>query len=579
MSGRGRKAVLPDEPHRRPVPRQTDSLLVEHRDTQGAVRRYDFAKLPLAASMRRSFAELFASYCAPGGGWDSVETGRQGWHCITQFATFVSELDQPPQDMSELTPAIWAAWRLSCPDTPTGYNRLTRIARFLKNDPRLPGPVRDAMVKRAVVRKGLAKAYSEEEFRKIRAAARRDFRAAHHRITENLAHLRAWREAACEAGTADWLIGEALDLLANTGHVPRYDDERGRTRTVSRYARALGGFGAEKTWRRLYLSRSEAAALAVLLSAEFGLNLTTVSEMPAPRATPDSGEGGTPTYRMELEKRRRGSRHQFETRNITDSGADSAGRLITQALEATAPARALLAAQGSDLDRLLIWRESRSAVRRDELNFHIEPLAVGVDSYATFYWARRAGLDGSPMRRTRRTVNALHRREPGQNTQDTHDRVYVIPEPQAQQTAVPVIADGALEAVQAARRTVTAELADTRRESDLETATADCSGFRASPHTPAGQDCDASFLLCLACPNARITPLHHPRLAHLLRGLDNLHGTLDPDLWASGWDDGHARLLDLKTRLGPAAWDAALNAVTQHDRDLIDHLLNGHYDS
>ncbi|MFD0328235.1 hypothetical protein ACFQZC_08440 [Streptacidiphilus monticola] len=42
-----------------------------------------------------------------------------------------------------------------------------------------------------------------------------------------------------------------------------------------------------------------------------------------------------------MEKRRRGANRWFSTEYITDSGADSPGRLITQALEATRHARVL----------------------------------------------------------------------------------------------------------------------------------------------------------------------------------------------------------------------------------------------
>ncbi|MFJ2865926.1 hypothetical protein [Kitasatospora sp. NPDC087314] len=54
------------------------------------------------------------------------------------------------------------------------------------------------------------------------------------------------------------------------------------------------------------LARAEAVALAVLLVLDHGLNSVTVAELPVPRATPDSGEGSAPVYRIELEKRRRG---------------------------------------------------------------------------------------------------------------------------------------------------------------------------------------------------------------------------------------------------------------------------------
>lgn len=182
------------------------------------------------------------------------------------------------------------------------------------------------------------------------------------------------------------------------------------------------------------------------------------------------------------------------------------------------------------------------------------------------------------MRRMRKTVNVLHRREPGQNTQDTHDRAYVVNEPRAQQAAAAVIAQGATDAAEAARRTVVARLAATRREEDQETATADCGGFRSSPFSPAGGACGASFLLCLACPNARVTPAHHPRLAILHQALGALRSVLEPGTWEEDWGDAHARLADLRQRLGEPAWQAAIGQATAADRDIINDLLNGNYD-
>ncbi|MFF4384789.1 hypothetical protein [Kitasatospora sp. NPDC001547] len=44
------------------------------------------------------------------------------------------------------------------------------------------------------------------------------------------------------------------------------------------------------------------------------------------------------------------------------------------------------------------------------------------------------------------------------------------------------------------------------------------------------------------------------------------------------WADGRARLADLRTRLGEAVWAAALAAVTDDDRAVIAHLLQGDYD-
>ncbi|MGW3730208.1 Tn3 family transposase [Streptomyces sp. NPDC000851] len=102
--------------------------------------------------------------------------------------------------------------------------------------------------------------------------------------------------------------------------------------------------------------------------------------------------------------------------------------------------------------------------------------------------------------------------------------------------------------------------------------------YEHSPFSPPGRGCTASFLLCTACPNARVTPAHHPRLAHLHQALGNLRGVLEPAVWEADWADAHARLDDLRDRLGQPVWEAALAAVGDTDRLVIDHLLHGDYD-
>ncbi|MFI6122356.1 hypothetical protein ACIBCU_21435 [Streptomyces sp. NPDC051064] len=553
--------------------------MVTHRDAHGRVRAYDFSTLPVPGPWQRSLASVFTAKCAPGGGWDSVESSEGSWYIVRPFADFLRQLDEVPPDVDRLTAGHWKAWRLSLRPTSNGYTKYSTIASLLQMDSRLAQPVREAMAQRFAWSPGREQAYTPEEFDQIRLAARRTFRAALLRIRENTAHLASWRQAAFAPDSQEWLLGEALDVLARTGDVPVYENRR----TVpKRYRAALVGGGSEYTWKRLYLSRKEAAALAVLIVVELGLNATTVSEMPVPSELPGTAEAGMPVYRLQLEKRRRaGHRGQFESRNLTDSGADSSGRIISEALEATAAARRLLGQLGTDIDRLLIWRQTTphdgqgypKAVR-------VGPFGFGVDETGGGAWARSVGLSGSPLRRLRKTVNVLHRREPGQNTQDTHDRVYVMGEPQAQQAAVPVIADGALDALEAARRTVlAARLADAPHAGDLETATTGCADFEHSPFSPAGEGCAASFLLCTACPNARVTPAHHPRLAHLSKALDNLRDVVEPAVWDADWADTHARLADLRARLKPPLWQAALDAVTDIDRAVIDQLLNGEFDS
>ncbi|GAA2774054.1 hypothetical protein GCM10010440_75960 [Kitasatospora cinereorecta] len=569
-------AALPTEQHHRPTARPHNGLTVEHRDKKGRVETYRFDSLPVGAELQHAFATWFAEKCVPGGGWDSCKSSRGMWHYLLAFCRFCSVQDNPPQLLDDLTPALWNRWRMRRPDSIYGYHQVTALGSFLRTHPELSEATRAAMARRLPDARTKERALTPDEFQDIRVAARQMFRSAHMRIHESTEHLDRWRQGSFEPGSPDWVVGQALDSLARTGFVPHSARNNGWKRNLPETVSALGGDTARHTWMRLFLSRAEAYALSVLLVMEFGLNASVVSELRTPHAAAGTGPGGLPIYRLELEKPRRGAGRHFETRNVPDTGADSAGRLITQALEATAHARAFVAAADPSLGFLLVWRNSLPGPRNVS---PVTPFGIGLTKNAADCWLRETGLTGAPLRRMRKTVNALHRREPGQNSQETHDRMYVLSEPQVQEAAVPIIAEGAESALAHARQTVLrAKLAASAQAGAKETPTADCTDYENSPFGTAGAGCTASFLLCTACPNARIHPKHHSRLAHLHRSLSSLRSVLGEELWTIEWGEPFMRLNDLKRRLGDAVWSQTLAGATAADKDLVRSLLEGKYD-
>lgn len=413
------------------------------------------------------------------------------------------------------------------------------------------------------------------------------FRAALLRIEANAEHLERWRRAEFAAGTPEWILGEGLDHLARTGDVPRYAPTKpspssngGRRQVLRRYRGPFGGRSAEVTMLRLFLSRREAIGLGVLLMAEYGWNLSVIDHAQVPRALPDPGEDGYPTYRIPLEKARRGRGHQFETRNLTDDGAASNGQLITQALQATRFARAVVEQLAPGTDLLVVWRAivpGATRKRSHDRPAPVGPFAFGVDTVPAYEWATSLGVaTGSPFRRGRRTVNALDRREPGQNSQDTHDRDYVLPDKRVRDQAVEVIAAGAEDAERRARAAVlVAEVRDEPVAGDVATATADCADYDNSPAPGLDGGCGLSFLDCLGCTNARVHPGHHGTLALLHQSLGNLRSVLPVRDFDRDWNDHYARLDDLKTKVGDGSWRQALVTTTAADREPIDFLLTG----
>ncbi|WP_329564354.1 hypothetical protein OG711_38420 (plasmid) [Streptomyces uncialis] len=581
MSGRGRRASLPPADHVRPEPLAVDGLVVRHYNKRNQAKVYDFSALPVAESMQHSLAVLFAARCVPGH-WSRHSSSKANWERLSRFATFVSKQESPPRDLDELTGALVKRWRTSLGGTMGDYNTYASTIGLLLDDERLQsGPVADELAKRIKVPKSGTQSYSEAEFDLVKAAARRTFRAALLRIGENARHLERWRAGVFAEGSLDWLLGEGLDLLARTGDLPRYTEKSGRQSTIlSRYERAFGGVGAKATWQRLFLTRLEAAALGVLLMAEYGWNLSVIDHARVPRATPDPGEDGHPTYRIPVQKHRRGGGYSFETRNVTDDGAASRGRLITQALEATRFARGAVAARSPGTDLLVVWRGHMERPHSDrDRQANVGPFGFGVNKSSAQHWARAEGFDSSPFRRGRRTVTAVDRREPAQHSQATHDSKYALVDRRVQADAVETIAAGAEDAADRARAAVlVAELRDEPTPGDVETATADCRDFDDSPYPAPDGGCGASFLMCLGCENAHVHPGHHPRLVHLHASLASLRSILPTKTWADDWGEPYDRLEDLKRKVGDGVWEQALDRVTDADRTLINSLLTGELD-
>lgn len=573
---RGRAASLPEVTHRRPEVVQ--DLVVVHVDEKGTkTARYDFSTLPVPEGLQRELAELVAVRVRPTGPWRNLPTSRQGWQMLAQFARWLAEQDKVPARVAELDRATWLRWMVSRPNSPGGHRAVGVVALLLRDHAELPAGTRREMARRQPVDRGGEPSYSDEELRQVVSHARRVFGVAERRVATNVAHLEAFRSGSFAEGSDDARLGGALEVLAATGDVAHRRWPGSGSRYVLPEVQAvLGGSVAEVTWKRLFLDDYEAFAAAVLLAGEQGWNFTSIVELRTP--TDLGGGSGSPIYSVQLEKRRRHPPHRYETRSLPDDGPRSPGRLLTRILAATEPARALRRAQGTPTDRLLVFRVTavRASASPDPADYVRDDLGNAV--YAQLKWRTATGARVN-LRRVRKAVNVRHRREPNQNTRDTHDAVYVLTDPHTAVEAESVIARGIGNAVEHARLFVAA-VSDRDDAAADDTATAACTDQTHSPFSAWGVSCTASFLLCLGCTNAVVMPRHLGRLAYLYEALQQLRGSLAPAVWAQEWAAHYARLHDLRTNhYSDAQWDQALADLGETDRDLIRALLNGDLDS
>ena len=461
-SRHARRAALPPAGYTRERQLDPAGLTVTVPGESGGTEAiFDFSVLPGPHALLAACAAGFARLAGPDQSWRAAATCTNGYKAIREFLRHAATLDPPPATPEDITPAVWAGWRLSRPATVHGPRLL---ADHPPVAPKVPGiPAATAAVAGRRIPDGPAPteaAYTREEFEQINSAAARTFRIALTRIRASREHLRRWHNSEfprpglreqyrqTRPRTADYLTGEALDTLLRTGDVPL--TASADRAVVARHARALGGVTPPHTWARLFLTMPEAAALAVLLVCDQGWNRSVLDAMTVPDDMPGVGEDGLDIYRVPVLKRRRPARTRHTSANLVDAGPDTSGRLIRQAIEATEPARITLTALGESAGRLLVSRRAPPAGTM---------FCLGVppgDSLRR--WAASAGLadDGGPgqvsLRRLRRTVQVLIRREPAQNTARTHEQVYVLRDLATRPEAEQVTAQGLTDALGHARQ-------------------------------------------------------------------------------------------------------------------------------
>jgi hypothetical protein len=595
MAGRRqRKAALPAGGYTRPASIDATGLVVTVYGEGGGVEGvFDFTALAGSAAVRRAFAAAFDRKSGPGGTWRSVETCRNEYRSIQVFLRWLDARDHQPRTPSEISAAMWASWRLSLPHARAGHNHLANLRVIMPEVRGIPAETLKAAGRRIPQAPSPTEAACTfQEFSQIRTAAATVFSTALVRIRANREHLRRWPAGEYAQGSRDWLIGEALDCLVRTADLPLAGAGGPGRRVRAAHERALGGLGPERTWGRLYLTQPEIAAAVVLLTASEGWNRSVLHTMRIPQHDPAAAEDFD-IHMVEVGKRRRPIRLRYAANNLADSGPGTPGRLMGQVIEATEMARQTLDLLGRPTDRLLVSRLKYP--RKGHL------LVLGMpDGHRV-----RTSLkddQGEPihvsLRRLRRTVQVLIRKVPAQNSQETHDSVYVLRDPATQKEATATVTKGLADALDHARVTVRMrvmlggdagrliELSDDPQlaraigNGDLDTATGACTDFTNSPCAAPGLPCSASFLLCLACRNSVATRRHLPRLVYPHEVLSELRAVLSAAVWAQDWHEHFLRVSSLlDTHTTPAERARARDEVSEADRSLIDRLLRRRLDA
>jgi hypothetical protein len=527
-------------------------------------------KLPGATQFRAELISALAAMNGPRKRWRSIYSVWNGYQVVSAFLRWLDDRGHQPQSVADISVAVWDAWVLHNGGavTEAGSTNIRTVRAVLLCAPGRSQALVEAMSRR-VGRPAptIQESYTEDDYRRIRRAARKAVHGACRRISANFEIVRRFQSGADMARDESTRAQALLEVM-----------KHGSPQSKDSY-KSLGAWSSTSlplmrhAQRSLFLTPHEAWACAVLLAAEAGWNKSVIDRLAMPDNSVGAGDD-VEVYTVALNKPRRG-KHQHSTTTIL--GNSDPGRALTWIIAATEPARTVLDDSECPTDRLLIYGRHHRYTPGSRFCLGI-PQCGSVKRPA---WGT-PDLHPISLQKLRRTHQVSFDRTPTQNTRETHEDVYLRNDSTAAEQAHDVVTAGLQGAVSRAedfvkmRMLPDEQVDDEIRSGRADTAIAACSDYEHHPDT--GTPCTESFLACLGCPNAIATPRHLSRLVLTHAGLVELSGTIDSDEWARRWETHYLRLCSLLERhTTEAERAAAMKSATDRDRDLVTRLLDGGY--
>lgn len=590
------RAAMPAAGYRRPDRVDPSGLKVSVIGTDGTeLGPFDFAAAPAHGQVRTELIAAFVAATGSDGRWRSASSMGQAHSTTLTFLRSLDRLGIDITSMAQFGPEAWWTWRADRESSNRWPGQINIMRVLLKGIPEVGPLTRRALTQRThKPRQRLYGSYPVAEFEAIRRRAAELVRIAEARISANVAALQEHRrgqggpEPTVRIGDRTLTRGALLEQLQTEGRLTFGTDARSITRDVA----ALLGTGDLHPTYALYPTRPELLSVMVLLVCDRGYNLSTLQSLEVPDRASAAGVGADddPVFVAHLDKPRRGHRRYF-----TNSFAGAHAHTLQRALTLTEPARVCLAGLGHPTSRLLIAGTSHGVTDHPTRIFVTDGYTRGG---SVRRWEQVAALTTDQgevlmlhFNRLRLSEQVINRKS-SQNTDTVSEDVYRRPDALTAHLLQDVILDGQADAVAHAEQTLrmryTSHLPDLHlppstaqdvADGKLDTAVGACLDFTHSPFTADGHACTASFLLCLACPNAVATPAHLPRLLLLADALDNL-ASVNPVRFDRLYREHRHRLEHLlTTRATEPDRAAARRATTDTDRTTIERLLRRDLDA
>lgn len=519
------------------------------------------------SGLRVQLADAIEILTGVNGSWTSAFSARSSATRIRLFATWCAS--QGISDLGHLSPDLWNAYLLYLGNrgskNTTQSRQLSSVRQVLRCYPDRLHPDLPKFLRRRLPPKeeGGSQPYPDRVFKAIQKAATAAVDAEFNRIAPNLSLLR--RRGQSDLSEEERVRADALYELAIKG-APQSASTRDALGVEVADDRSMG---VNKARPLLFVTHEGAIAIAVLIACLEGTNFTPISERKVPSAAPGIGVSEE-LWTVEDVKRKR-HEHPYDPHAIPKNARRATGKIIAM----TGPAREYLAANGlPGADRLIAYwpsscqNGSAPFVGLKSNQIKLKKLTWWSDEDESISFVRirktvRVAIDRTPQGHSRATWSSNYI----ESSEVERERL----REQAVESGLWAVVEKAEEHLKMRfRRSVSAE-------PEKDTVVGGCVDSEHNPLTngPCGDD----FLLCLQCTNAFATPRHLPRLIELRSQLEAIASADGPD-WTNFRAQAYGCLLALiddRTLINQADYDAAARAVTDVDRQEIQLLLNGRY--
>lgn len=564
--------------------------VVHFHGEDGRTKVIDLARWPLPG-WHPVLAPAIAAWIGPGGGRRTFASAKRVWTTPERFLRYLATADNPPATPQQATVAHLEAFHEHVLRTGNDYTAwyLIRELRILFCHPSAQGHFSDEVLdwvsQPAKTRIGGVTGYTDGEFTRIVAAARRDTAIIRNRVfgSHQLLHGETLRCQICSA--CDHAL---LAQIAATGEVPAMD----HLNTVEKSTQRLRLAG------HLYLTNLDVIPLLALMIAVTGRNIETIKELPAEHRVL-----GGKAVELQIIKRRRGARNWYQTVvwEIGPPGRElhTPGGLYLMILALTEGSRKISGSRSI----WSIWRHG-AAKGYDLLGEHTDPFAGALEGawIKPDRWSRPAGLltDAPPgeqprplrlnFQRLKTSAEALRTKQLGghlpsaarSNTMPVLFAHYLRGDPTVISWAEEIVAEAVVDAEQAALAAherakqaagaptiVTSQ--DTTGIPVTDAAWTSCTNPQRHPLT--NSRCQATFLSCFHCGNCVITRDHLPRILDLLDALEDRRQHISQARWWAQYGPAWTALRrDVLPKFTAAELEHAATTKTgQSMLDLVDN--------